>query len=267
VVLHGPKGETIDSGAGNAPVHTPGVAALKNPATGITEVVIAKPSAGRWTVEVAPDSVRFVEAIQADGTVPAKISGKVTGAGQDRTLTYKVTGLGKGQHVDFAEVGAAAGSIIGRVTTDGSGTLAFHPGQGAAGTRDVQAVVTTVDGYVADRIKLGTYKAPNAPRPAAPKHLTLKRKGAFITLSWPRDALAKTTLVELRSSNGLNVARTVKRPTLRLKAPPAGSKLRITLTGTSKTGVLGKAGRFTRTLPKPKPSKKPKAKHKAVKHR
>jgi uncharacterized delta-60 repeat protein len=252
LILHGPKGETIDTGTGDKPMQTPGVAALKDPATGITEVVVAKPSAGRWTVEVAPDSVRLVEAIQADGTVPARITGKVSGTGQDRTLTYNVTGLGKGRHIDFAEVGGAAGSIIGRVTADGSGTLAFHPGQGAAGTRDVQAVVTNADGYVADRLKLGTYKAPSAPRPAAPKRLTLKRKGTFITLTWPRDALAKTTLLELKSSNGLNIARTVKRPTLRLKAPPAGTKLTITLTATSKTGVLGKAGHFTRTLPKAK---------------
>jgi uncharacterized delta-60 repeat protein len=267
VVLHGPRGETIDTGAGDAPVQTPGVAALKDPGTGITEVVVAKPSPGRWTVEVAPDSVRLVEAIQADGTVPARITGKVGGRGQDRTLTYNVTGLDQGQHVDFTEVGAAAGSIIGRVSADGTGALAFHPGEGAAGTRDVQAVVTGADGYVAGRLKLGTYTAPNAPRPAAPKRLTLKRRGAYLTLTWPRDPLAKTTLVELRSSNGLNIARTVKRPTLRLKAPPAGAKLKIALTGTSKTGVLGISGRFTRTLPKPKPAKRHRTHGKAPKHR
>jgi uncharacterized delta-60 repeat protein len=261
LVLHGPKGETIDTGAGNAPMQTPGVAALKNPATGITEVVVARPSGGRWTVTVAPDSVRLVEAIQADGTVPARITGKVSGRGQDRTLTYNVTGLHDGQHVDFAEVGGAAGSIIGRVSADGAGRMAFHPGEGAAGTRDVQAVVTNADGYVSDRRKLGTYKAPNAPRPAAPKRLTLKRRGAYLTLTWPRDPLAKTTLVELRSSNGLNIARTVKRPLLRLKAPPAGTKLKIALTSTSKTGVLGTPGRFTRTLPKAKHKHKPAKRH------
>ena len=105
-----------------------------------------------------------------------------------------------------------------------------------------------------------------AESPAAPKRLTLKRKGSFIVLTWPRDRLAVKTLVGVKSSNGLNFAKTVKRPTLRLKAPPAGSKLTITLAGTSKTGVLGKTGRFTRTLPKPKAAKQHKAK-KVVKHR
>jgi uncharacterized delta-60 repeat protein len=250
LILHGPGGKTIDTGVGNAPMQTPGVAALKNPGTGITEVVIAKPAAGRWTVEVAPDSVRLVEAIRANGTVPAKITGTVAGQGQDRTLTYKVSGLAKGQTVELAEIGAAAGSIIGRVTADGTGTFPFHPAQGAKGKRDVQAIVTNADGYVADRLKLGTYTAPDPPRPATIKRLTVKRKGTYLVLSWPRDARTKAWRIDLKSTNGLNLSRTVKRPTLRLKAPPKGTRLTIALTGTAKTGVLGRPARFTRRVPR-----------------
>jgi hypothetical protein len=84
----------------------------------------------------------------------------------------------------------------------------------------------------------------------------LQRKGTSILLSWPRSALAKTTQVDIRSSNGLNLSKIVKRPTVRLKAPPAGTVLKITITGTSRTGVLGKPARFTRKLPKAKTKKK-----------
>jgi uncharacterized delta-60 repeat protein len=257
VILHGPKGETIDTGIGNAPVQTPGVAALKNPTTGITEVVIAKPSGGRWTVEVAPDSSRLVEALQANGTVPAKITGAVSGSGPRRSLKYKVSGLAAGQHVDFAEVGAAAGSIIGRVTKDGTGTLAFTPGEGAAGRRDVQVIITNIDGFVSDRRKLGTYTAPSPPRPAAARKLTLRRSGAALILSWPRDKLAVKTQVDIRTSTGLNLTRIVKKASsTRIRAPRAGTTLKVTITGTSHTGVLGKAGHFTRKLPKAKAKKK-----------
>ncbi|MCW2995531.1 MAG: hypothetical protein JWQ18_3026, partial [Conexibacter sp.] len=257
VILHGPKGETIDTGAGNAPMTTPGVAALKNPTTGITEVVIAKPSAGRWSVEVAPDSARLVEALQADGTVPAEITGSVSGSGPRRTLSYKISGLAAGQRVDFAEVGAAAGSLIGNVAKDGAGTLAFTPGEGAAGQRDVQAIITNVDGFVGDRRKLGTYKAPAPPRPAAASKLTLRRSGASLILSWPRSALAVKTQVDIKTSNGLNLTRIVKRATsVRFRAPAAGTTLRVTIAGTSKTGVLGKPAHFTRKLPKAKVKKK-----------
>jgi uncharacterized delta-60 repeat protein len=249
VILHGPKGETIDTGAGNAPVHTPGIAALKNATTGITEVVIAKPSGGRWTVEVAPDSSRLVEALQADGTTPAKITGKAVGTGQRRRLQYSVSGLAKGQHVDFAEVGAAAASLIGRVAKDGTGTLAFTPSDGAPGKRDIQAIVTNADGFVGERRKLGTYRAPAAARPATARKLTLKRSGTKLVFSWPRDKATKTMQVDVRTSTGLNITRIVKTTSLRLRAPAAGTTLKVTLTATSPTGVLGKPGRFTRKAP------------------
>jgi uncharacterized delta-60 repeat protein len=250
VVLHGPQGETIDSGAGNGPVHTPGVAALKNAATAITEIVIAKPSGGRWTVEVAAGSSRLVEALQADGTRPAKITGKVVGRAPRQRLRYAVSGLAEGAHVDFAEVGVAAGSIIGRVARDGSGTLPFTPGEGAAGRRDVQAIVTGADGYVAARTRLGTYRAPGPPRPVTARTLTIRRSGAsHLVLSWPRDRRAATTRVDVRTATGLNTTKTVKRASLRLRAPAAGTRIAVTLTGTSRTGVLGTPARLTRKVP------------------
>jgi uncharacterized delta-60 repeat protein len=261
VILHGPMGETIDTGSGREPMRLPGVAALKNPRTGITEVVIAKPSAGRWTVEVAPDSSRLVEALQADGAKPATITGRVVGSSRGRRLQYRVSGLAAGQHVDFTEVGASAGSVIGRVTHDGSGTLAFRPSDGAAGRRDIQALVTGADGFVAERRKLGTYRAPAPPRPAAARRLSVKRAGHRIVLRWPRDKVAKTTQVDVRTSSGLNITRIVRSATLRLPAPPAGTTLKVTLTGTSRTGVLGRSARFTRRLPRA-PAHRTTGKHK-----
>jgi hypothetical protein len=249
VILHGPKGETIDSGAGPEPMRTAGVAALKNQRTAITEVVIAKPSGGRWTVELAIDSSRLVEALQANGTTPAKITGKVVGIAPHQRLQYRVSGLRDGEHVDFAEVGAAAGSIIGRVAHDGQGALPFVPGDGAAGRRDVQAIVTGVDGFVSDRRKLGTYRAPGPPRPAAVRKLTVRRTGKSLILTWPRDRVATTMQVDVRASTGLNITRIVKRPSLRLRAPAPGTTLKVTLTGTSRTGVLGRPARFVRRLP------------------
>jgi uncharacterized delta-60 repeat protein len=248
LILHGPKGETIDTGAGDAPVHTPGVAALKDPANAITEVALAKPSGGRWTVELAPDSARLVEAIQADGVKAPTVTGRVLGSAPRQRLAYRVSGLAAGAHVDFAEVGAATGSIIGRVSRDGRGTLPFTPGEGAAGRRDLQAIVTGADGYVNARTKLGMFRAPGPRRPAAARTLKVKRSGKSIILTWPRDALVKSTQIDLRSSSGLNITRIVKRPTLRLPAPAPGTTLKVTITGTSRTGVAGHAAHFTRKV-------------------
>jgi hypothetical protein len=256
VILHGPKGETIDSGAGPEPMLTPGVAALKDQRTGITEIVIATPSAGRWTVELAADSSRLVQALQADGTKPPTITAGVVGTAPSQRLRYHVKGLRDGEHVDFTEVGPAAGSVIGRVSRDGDGTLAFRPGEGAAGRRVIQAIVTGPDGFVRDRVKLGTYQAPGPARPAAARRLVVRRSGPTLVLSWSGDRLAKTTQVDLRTSTGLNLTRIVRRAGLRLPAPPPGTTLRVTITGTSRTGVLGSAARFTRRVPAVKHTKK-----------
>jgi uncharacterized delta-60 repeat protein len=252
VVLHGPGGETIDSGTGNAPAQGERFAALKNPTTEVTEIVIAKPAAGRWTVEVAADSARLVEVLRADGIDATKVTGTVGGAGHRRTLRYAVKGLRAGEHVDFAEVGAAAGSIIGRVAADGTGTLPFAPADGSAGTRAVQAIVTGADGFIRDRLKLGTYKAPSATRPATVRRLTLRKAGRRLVLSWPRDATARTIQVDVRTSTGLDFTKIVKRPRLSIAAPPAGTRLAIVLTPTSRTGVAGKPARFARRVAAPK---------------
>jgi uncharacterized delta-60 repeat protein len=248
VILHGPKGEAIDSGAGPEPMLTPGVAALKNQQTQITEIVIATPSPGRWTVELAADSSRLVEALQADGTKPPAITATVVGAAPHQRLRYRVTGLHDGEHVDFTEIGPAAGSVIGRVSRDGEGSVAFRPGDGAAGRRAVQAILTGADGFIRDRVKLGTYQAPGPARPAAARRLVVRRSGHTLVLSWPRDRNARTTQVAVRTSTGLNLTRIVRGAALRLPAPPAGTRLRVTLAGTSRTGVVGPAARFTRRV-------------------
>ncbi len=160
VILHGPSGEVFDTGTGNAAVQARAFAALKNDATDITEVVIEKPAGGRWTVEVAPDSSRLVEAIQADGTRPVAATAKVSGSGHDRRLAYTVKNLPAGSRVEFVEAGDGGGGRIGIVKADGSGTLAFHPAGGAPGKRTIQAVVYGADGFLTGRTDLGTYAAP-----------------------------------------------------------------------------------------------------------
>ena len=109
----------FDTGSGNAPVQTPGFAALKNDATDITEIVIEKPPAGRWTVETAADSSRLVEALQADGTRPVTATAKVTGSGHDRSSTTRSRAWPPASTSTSPRSATAAGSIIGRVVKDG----------------------------------------------------------------------------------------------------------------------------------------------------
>jgi hypothetical protein len=243
VILHGPSGQLFDTGSGNAAVQAAGFAALKNDATDITEIVIEKPAGGRWTLETAADSSRLVQGIQADGTRPVTATGKVTGAGQDRRLVYIVKGLPAGARVEFAEAGDGGGGRIGVVKADGSGTLQFHPAVGAPGTRAIQGVVYGEDGFVLSRLALGSYAAPAPARPAKAKKLTAKRSGKKLVLRWKGKAYRQQ--VDIRSNTGLNVTRTVKRSTTSIAAPAKGTRLTITITGSTREGLAGSAARFT----------------------
>ena len=227
----------------------PGFAALKNDATDITEIVIEKPEGGRWTVEPAADSSRLVQAIQADGTRPVTATAKVSGSGHDRTLDYTVKGLPAGSRVEFAEAGNGGGGRIGIVKADGRGTLKFHPAGGAPGKREIQGVVYAADGFLAARLTLGTYAAPAPQRPAKAKKLTLKRSGKKLVLRWKGDRSAFTQQVDIKSSGGLNFTRTVKRSTTSIALPAAGTKLTVTVTGSTKAALQGTAARFTVKVP------------------
>jgi hypothetical protein len=243
VILHGPSGQVFDTGTGNAPAEAPGFAALKNDATDITEVVIEKPAGGRWTVEPAADSSRLVQGIQADGITAVAATAKVMGSAHDRTLAYTVKNLPKGSRVEFAEAGNGGGGRIGIVQADGRGTLKFHPAGGAPGNRTLQAVVYGADGFLTSRLDLGTYAAPAPERPAKAKKLTAKRSGKKLVLRWRGKAF--TQQVDIRSNTGLNVTRTVKRSTTSIALPKAGTKLVISITGSTKAGLAGPAARFT----------------------
>ncbi len=225
VIVRGPSGQVFDSGSGNAPVQTPGFAALKNDQLDITEIVIEKPEGGRWTVEPAADSSRLVQGIQADGTRPATATGKVSGSGHDRHLDYTIKGVPAGGRVEFVEAGDGGGGRIGTVKADGRGTLDFHPAGGAPGKREIQGVVYGADGFLTARLTLGTYAAPAPQRPARAKKLTLRRSGKRLVLRWRGDRAAYKQQVDIRSSTGLNITRTVKRSTTTIALPAARTKL------------------------------------------
>ena len=250
VILHSPSGQVYDSGSGNTAVQTPGFAALKDDALDITEIVIEKPAAGRWTVEPAADSSRLVQGIQADGTRPVTATAKVMGSGHDRRLAYTVKGLPAGSRVDFAEAGNGGGGLIGSVKADGTGTLKFHPAGGAPGKREIQGVVYAADGYLSSRLALGTYTAPAPQRPARAKKLTVRRVGKKLVLRWKGDRAAYKQQVDIRSAAGLNMTRTVKRSTTSIALPAAGTKLVVNITGSTRSGLAGTVAHFNARVPK-----------------
>ena len=96
---------------------------------------------------------------------------------------------------------------------------------------------------------LGTYTAPAPQRPARAAKLTLRRSGKRLVLRWRGDREAFTQQVDIRSSTGLNLTRTVKRATTSIALPATRTKLVVTITGTTRSGLAGTAARFTKRVP------------------
>jgi hypothetical protein len=196
-----------------------------------------------------------VQGIQADGTRPVTATAKVSGSGHDRVLDYTVKGLPAGSRVEFAEAGNGGGGRIGIAKADGRGTIKFHPAGGAPGKREIQAVVYAADGFLAARLELGTYAAPAPQRPARATKLAVKRSGKRLVIRWHGDRAAYTQQVDIRSSTGLNLTRTVRRSTTTIALPATGTKLVVNITGTTRAALAGSVAHFTKRVPAAKKAK------------
>ena len=122
VTLAGPNGERITTPDGVMPVEQSPFFVLKDPRAKLTQIAISKPSAGRWTVEVAEGSSEVVSLRSAKGLDEPKITARVTGRGHRRALHCRITPA-EGQKVTFSEDGASTGGAIG-VATRRAGTSA-----------------------------------------------------------------------------------------------------------------------------------------------
>ena len=82
----------------------------------------------------------------------------------------------------------------------------FHPALGPAGTRTLVAIVSR-DGIPQQRVVLGSYHAPAAPKPGGVHHLRATRRGNRLTVSWARARHALRYVVVVRFGHGLSSER------------------------------------------------------------
>src|SRR3954464_4975714 len=173
----GPHGERIETPADLQPLGGKGSFLVKSPAENITEIALAKPSAGTWRVEVLPGSAPVTRVESAEGLPAPNVHATVRG----HVLRYSVV-TRPGQVVRFSEHGASAGGAIG--TAHGAhGTLRFTPADGKAERREIVALVEQ-DGALRARIVVGHYRAPAPKRPAAVRGLKVHRSRPRIVASW-----------------------------------------------------------------------------------
>jgi hypothetical protein len=158
-----------------------------------TEVVIANPVAGLWTVRALPGSI--VTAVRpAIVTRPPELTAGVGGSGFKRVLSYSYKGeaLHSTRFVEDGanyeqELGPAAGKPCppspGDTMHPLCGEIHFTPAPGPAGVRDIWAL-TTMNGEITSKQLVASYKVGTEPEPSEVPTLRLQRVGNSVRITW-----------------------------------------------------------------------------------
>jgi hypothetical protein len=198
LVIRGPGGRRIVSPSEDGQIEKGRYAIAEEPAERATHVVIARPRAGRWTIEAQRGSSAIADVGLAETDEPPTVQAAVGGRGRKRVLGYAYHAEGHGitfveRSADRSEVkvlGRAKGRPC-RGVPDGPGDrdrplcgrLRFTPGAGHAGTRRIYAVWS--NGGVAHNERLvTTYRTAGDPRPRRPRDLRLRRRGNTVVVTW-----------------------------------------------------------------------------------
>lgn len=210
---------------------------VEDPRSRTTQVLIAKPAGGRWTVTPG-EGTTVTAVLAADGLDAPEVSARVGGRGQDRVLTYRVKPVA-GQKVTFVERGGSAGGELG-AATGAAGALRFTPAEGAAEQRTIVALIEQ-DGLLREERVVARYRASRAARPARAQRLQVAKRGGVVRASWRTVAGARSYTVAAKLGNGRTVVRQVRVPRIRIAGAGRGGRAQVTVTAITPSGIAGPA--------------------------
>ena len=250
VQLKSPSGKVYDYSAANDALKIDDTLGVNLADEDRTVVALKKPEKGTWTVTPVGDSAPIVR-IQHAGEVPQpKISGKVTGKGQNRTLTYNVTPL-NGQVVNFIEESNGGHRIIKTIKTGGKGKVNYVVAESAGSKRELTAEVLQND-MPRDNIVLATYRTGN-PKVGRPK-VKIKRRGKTAMVTWGSATLAAKYYVTVTDGKGAHYTLMPKgkKRTVTVKGVAKTDSVIVSVRGVSAGGKKGPSGKATLKAPRKK---------------
>ena len=252
VKLISPSGKVLDFTTATSPVIAqPGYGQIVEKEDR-TVVFFGGAETGKWTVQPAAGSPTIAR-IQLKRILPKpKVTGKISGRGTSRTLSYNITTL-DGQSVRFVETASGAAKVLKTVAGGGRGSFTFTPGEAKSAKRTIVAQVSQ-DGLPRQNITLASYSARN-PAVGRPRRVKVTRKGSKATITWRRSPLAASyeAAVANPTTGGRNIFFPAKGKTT-VVVPGVGRRDRLTVTviAVSPAGRKSAPGRATLAAPKSK---------------
>lgn len=239
--LRGPGGQALQIPGGDQPLETPDLLALKDARTRQLYVFLRHPKRGRWTATPLPGSSPIAALAQARPLPKPLVRARVgRGRGDRRVLAFRARRI-RGQQLVFVERGPGGlAREIGR-TRRARGQIRFRPG---AGRRTRRSIDVTVIQNGAPRASFRVARYSYHPgRLAAPRPVTLRRRGTNAVLRWRRVRGASEYLVagRLRGRPGLTVL--VDGRTLRLLGVQRRTTGTLTVRAIAQSGRSGTPAR------------------------
>jgi PKD repeat protein len=204
VTLVGPGGQTYTTPATTGQLAMVGGQFMSaiGPAPHQVLVLLRKPKAGTWHVQVAPGSPQVAKLEVSEDVAPATVKVHVTRKhGHRWSLAYKISHYLPGTKVRFVERGRDSTHVLG-LAGKAKGTLTFTPQEGLSRSRAVYAYLLSSEGAVVRELTVGHYTAPAAFRPGKARKVKIARHGTSATVTWSAVAGVRTYRIKVRGSDG-----------------------------------------------------------------
>ena len=189
--LRGPSNGAIDHG---------GYLWLRDPDRHALDVVVARPTAGTWTLDLGGRLARPDRSGDALSAPRIKVVTRVRRVGRRERLTWRASRI-SGQSLAFSELGPRTSAAI-LTTNHTRGSYTFTPTADGK-SRGPEDPGGGEIGGVPQAIIAGARFTPPAPRrPARPRRIRLVRRGKRVTVSWTAVRAAARYRVIVSDTNG-----------------------------------------------------------------
>jgi streptogramin lyase len=199
--LTSPHGQVISrTGAEQGAVGAGGYRWVTDPTKDGTYVLLGKPEPGTWTLTPLAGSPPIDWTASALSAPAAKVKTKIVRRGHRDLLKWSASSV-PGQTLRFEEVGRRTADVILK-TSKAQGQIVFTPANTGSGEARHLQIEVSMNGLPRKILSGASFVVPAPPRPLAPRHVSLTRRGRGVLISWTQPTRARTLQVLVISSDG-----------------------------------------------------------------
>jgi streptogramin lyase len=240
--LTSPHGQVISrAGAEQGAIGAGGYRWVTDPTKNGTYVLLGKPERGTWTLTPLAGSPPIDWTASALSAPPAKVKTKIVRRGHRDLLKWNASSV-PGQTLRFEEVGRRTADVILK-TSKAHGQILFTPASTGSGEARHLQIEVSMNGLPRKILTGASFVVPAPPRPLAPRHVSITRRGRGVLISWTPPTGARTLQVLVTSSDGRRERFRVNARHHSLSFPNviAPAHLTVSVTALAPDGVKSKA--------------------------